>query len=443
MFFWHVPAPNEALLISGSKRQAQDTQFRIVTGHGTFVLPIKQKARILSLALREAEIVEECITIQGIRLNVRAVAVFKVGDDPMSIANAARRFLAEQNRVEELVGRVFAGHLRSIIGGLTVEQIIRERDRVAQEIKDGSHAEMEKLGIVVDALQIQEIEDATDYINNLAAPHAAAVASQARIAQAKADQEAAQREQEAMALKAEYERDVAIKTAGFLAETEQAKAQAGPGGPAGRGQGVPGRHRRADQAGPATGRTGGPAPRGRGTPAGGRRGVPAADHGRGRATRPSSPPMARRTPSGHGGSPGRRPTRPGRNRCVQGNQELIAANRIIEITPGVGEAAARGLAGSNLTILNGTEGVNEVLVGLVGQGMSILDALEEGDWQHDWCDRQRSDDGSVDQPARTGDGAAAATELRGPLNRGGRSTNRRVHDGLYSPSGNDRVRVNV
>jgi len=82
--------------------------------------------------------------------------------------------------MEVLVGRVFAGHLRSIVGGLTVEQIIRERDRVAQEVKDGSHAEMEKLGIVVDALEIQEIEDASGYISNLAAPHAAAVASQAR-----------------------------------------------------------------------------------------------------------------------------------------------------------------------------------------------------------------------------------------------------------------------
>jgi flotillin len=102
--------------------------------------------------------------------------------------------LAVQNRMQVLVGRVFAGHLRSIIGGLTVEQIIRERDRVAQEIKDGSHAEMEKLGIVVDALEIQEIDDSSGYINNLAAPHAAAVASLARIAKAKADQEAAERE---------------------------------------------------------------------------------------------------------------------------------------------------------------------------------------------------------------------------------------------------------
>ena len=65
MFFWHVPAPNEALLISGSKRQSQDPQFRIVTGHGSFVLPVKQKARILALALREAEIVEECVTTRA------------------------------------------------------------------------------------------------------------------------------------------------------------------------------------------------------------------------------------------------------------------------------------------------------------------------------------------------------------------------------------------
>ena len=231
MLFWHVPAPNEALLISGSKRRSQDTQFRIVTGHGSFVMPIKQKARMLSLALQEAEIVEDCITSQGIRLNVRAVAAFKVGDDSVSIANAARRFLSEQDRMEVLVGRVFAGHLRSIVGGLTVEQIIRERDRVAQEIKDGSHGEMEKLGIVVDALEIQEIEDSSGYIDNLAAPHAAAVASQARIARAKADQLAAEQEQQAAAMKAQYQRDLVIKQSGFLAETEQAKARAAQSGP--------------------------------------------------------------------------------------------------------------------------------------------------------------------------------------------------------------------
>lgn len=377
MLFWHVPAPNEALLISGSKRQAQDTQFRIVTGHGSFVLPIKQKARMLSLALREAEILEECVTNQGIRLNVRAVSVFKVGDDPASIANAARRFLAEQDRMEELIGRIFAGHLRSIIGGLTVEQIIRERDRVAQEIKDGSHAEMEKLGIVVDAVQIQEIEDATGYINNLAAPHAAAVASQARIAQAKSDQEAAEREQEALALKAQYERDVAIKRAGFLAETEQAKAQAAQAGPlaaarasqdviteqtklAQRQAELAAQRLEAEVRRPADAE----AYRQRTLAEAHRDEAKFAADGAAYAERTTAEAQADANKARAGS-------------LREGNQELIAANRIIEALPAIVEAAARGIADSNLTILNGTEGVNEVLLGIVGQGMAILDTLKK------------------------------------------------------------------
>jgi hypothetical protein len=80
-------------------------------------------------------------------------------------------------------------------------------------------------------LQIQEIEDTSGYINNIAAPHAAAVASQARIAAAKADQEATRREQEAAALRAEYLRDTEIKQAGFAAEVEQARARAAQSGP--------------------------------------------------------------------------------------------------------------------------------------------------------------------------------------------------------------------
>src|SRR6201994_209588 len=231
MFFWQVPAPDEALLISGSKHKDAATQFRIVTGHGAFVLPIKQKARILSLALREAELVEGCVTKQGIPLRLRAVAIFKVGDDIASIANAARRFLAEQDRMEELCGRIFAGHLRSIAGALTVEEIIRERNRVPQEVVDTSHTEMEKLGIVVDGLQIQEIEDPTGYIRNLAAPHTAAVASQARIAAAERDQEASEKEQVAARAKAQYSRETAIAQVRIAAAGEEAGARAAQAGP--------------------------------------------------------------------------------------------------------------------------------------------------------------------------------------------------------------------
>ena len=225
MLFWHVPAPNEALLISGSRRKEQDTQFRIVTGHGCFVLPIKQKARFLSLSLQEAEIAEDCITTQGIRLHIRAIAAFKIGDDPASIANAARRFLAEQNNMEELVGRIFAGHLRSIIGSLTVEEIIRERDRLSQEVKDGSHGEMEKLGIVVDSLA----DPGDRGRDRLHQQHSSALRCRSR--QPGPDRQCAGRpgSHPARAGGAGPEgrvstRDTAIKTAGFDAETEQANA---------------------------------------------------------------------------------------------------------------------------------------------------------------------------------------------------------------------------
>lgn len=421
MLFWHVPAPNEALLISGSKRQKDAAQFRIVTGHGSFVMPIKQKARVLSLALQEAEITEECITNQGIRLNVRAVAAFKVGDDSASIANAARRFLSEQDRMETLVGRVFAGHLRSIVGGLTVEQIIRERDRVAQEIKDGSHAEMEKLGIVVDALEIQEIEDSSGYINNLAAPHAAAAASRARIAKAQADMEAAEREMASYAMKAQYERDLSIKQAGYQAETQEAKARAEQSGPLAEAQAkqqviqqmtalaqheaelaaqrLEAEVRRPADAEAYRTRTLAEASRDQArftTEAEAFRKRQLAEADRDQAKLAAEAEAFRQTTLADSEAKATRLRADAQahaertqaegqadaNQALaaslrEGNQELIAASSLIENLPVLVEAAARGLAGANLTVLNGTQGVNEVVAGLVGQGISILDLLRK------------------------------------------------------------------
>src|SRR3978361_210307 len=92
MFGYRVPAPNEALLISGRKHRGADAlQFKIVTGHGVFVVPVFSRASTLTLAMQEAEVVEDCFTQQGLTLAVRAVIAFKVGDDHESIAAAAGR----------------------------------------------------------------------------------------------------------------------------------------------------------------------------------------------------------------------------------------------------------------------------------------------------------------------------------------------------------------
>ena len=231
---WKVPEPNQAILASGRHHRTADgveAGFRIVVGRGVLVIPGVQVVRRLNLDLKETELSVDCVTKQGIPLTVRGVVIFKVGDDPTSIANAARRFLDQEGQMENRVHNVFAGHLRSIVGSLTVEEMIRDRARLTAETRDSSSTETEKLGLVIDSLQIHEIEDPTGYIENLAMPFAAAVASQARIAQASADREATQREQEAAALKAEAVRDAEIKKAAYKADVDKASAEAAQAGP--------------------------------------------------------------------------------------------------------------------------------------------------------------------------------------------------------------------
>ncbi len=241
---WRVAEPNEALIISGmgakGKHHNEDAglDFNIVTGGGKMVFPAFQVVRRLSLDLREADLAIECVTHQGIPLGLRGVVIYKVGDDPASIANAARRFLDQQSDMNQRVHNVFAGHLRAIVGNMTVEEMIRDREKLTQLTRESSGTEMEKLGLIVDSLQIQEIDDPTGYIGNLGRPHAAAVESQARIAQAQADEAATRREQEADARKAEARRTSQVQQAGYSAEVNEAAALARQAGPKAEAQAI-------------------------------------------------------------------------------------------------------------------------------------------------------------------------------------------------------------
>src|SRR5205085_11213971 len=169
--------------IHGREHGTSGAPIRVISGHGAFVLPVCRKVRFLTLALREAEVEETCVTKQGISVNVRSVIAFKVGNDEESIVNAGQRFLSDQDQMSILTGRIFAGHLRSIVGSMTVEEIVTERQKLATEVLDGSKAEMAKMGLIVDSLQIQSIDDmGMGYIDAMAAPHNAAIQRQAKIA---------------------------------------------------------------------------------------------------------------------------------------------------------------------------------------------------------------------------------------------------------------------
>jgi uncharacterized membrane protein YqiK len=232
--FWKVAEPNEAMIVSGLGAGNGDQAglgFRIVVGRGTLVLPGLQTVRRLSLAAHKSDLTVDCVTTQGIPVHVRGVVVYKVGDGLGEIANAARRFLERDADMDGSVHEVFSGHLRSIVGTLTVEEIIRDREKLALETRNSSAVEMQKLGLVIDSLQIQEVADPTGYIENLAKPHQAAVEAEARIAAAERNREATEREQAAAAIAAKAISESEVEQARMRAAAERAKAEASQAGP--------------------------------------------------------------------------------------------------------------------------------------------------------------------------------------------------------------------
>jgi uncharacterized membrane protein YqiK len=236
---YRIAEPDEALIISGMAHghsagqvAGESMRFKIVTGGGTMVMPGLSKVRALSLMAHESEVQVPCVSQQKIRLDLRGVIVYKVGDDYRSIANAARRFLDRPaQELESKVQNVFVGHLRAIAGSMTVEEMISDQDKFAQQVRDRCTSEMESFGLVIDSFQIQSITSPSNYIENLAVPHQAAVEQDARIARAQADQTAVAQEQTAQGQIAESIRGTEIKKAGFQAEIDRAQRQAGQQGP--------------------------------------------------------------------------------------------------------------------------------------------------------------------------------------------------------------------
>ncbi|RKS75371.1 SPFH domain/Band 7 family protein [Motilibacter peucedani] len=359
MFGYRVPAPDEAMIISGGKQKGDEggvLPFRIVTGHGAWVLPVFRKVSYLTLAMREATVVEDCVSQQGISLAVRAVIAFKVGSDTASIAAAAQRFLANQNQMDELTGQIFAGHLRSIVGSMTVEAIIRERQTLAENVLDASKIEMAKIGLTVDSLQIQSIDDkGSGYIRALAAPHQAAVNQAAQIAQAVADQASAMARQESDRNQAEYARQTAVARAQYQAEIDTAQQKASQAGPLAAAQ--------AQQAVLAE------------------QALVAAKNAELReaqliaeVVKPAQAEAERIRTLAQAQAEATRLS--AEAAAAEGRIALDQA--VIAQLPDLVRAAAAGLQGANLTVLDGAQGLNGAVASLAAQGISILDTVRGG-----------------------------------------------------------------
>src|SRR5579862_6689134 len=197
--------PNEALIVYGFRGP------RVIKGHGTIIFPMVESCRELSLELMSFDVApqQDLYTKQGVAVTVEAVAQIKVRSDEESILTAAEQFLSKTpDQRESLIRLVMEGHLRGIIGQLTVEQIVKEPEMVAERMRSTCLDDMSKMGLEVISFTIREVRDKNEYITNMGRPDVARIKRDAEIAAAEA------------------ERDTAIRRANALREAAIAKAAA-------------------------------------------------------------------------------------------------------------------------------------------------------------------------------------------------------------------------
>jgi flotillin len=237
--------PHEAIIVYGFRGT------RIVKGGGTVIFPMVETARQLSLQLMSFDVApqQDLYTKQGVAVTVEAVAQIKVKSDPESVQTAAEQFLTKTDAEREgLIRLVMEGHLRGIIGQLSVEQIVKEPEMVGDRMRATCAADMSKMGLEVVSFTIKEVRDQNEYITNMGKPDIArikrdaevaaadadrdiairrAVATrEAAVARAQADQERVLAETLSQAKQAEAQRDLEVKRAQYVEMTKRQQAQA-------------------------------------------------------------------------------------------------------------------------------------------------------------------------------------------------------------------------
>ncbi|HEX9362930.1 MAG TPA: SPFH domain-containing protein [Candidatus Dormibacteraeota bacterium] len=242
---YHVAGANEALIVAGSRgakvrdERGQvvatpgDKGVKVVVGGGTFVRPLLDRVGKLKLTARQISVqLADAVTSQGIKVQVQGVATFKIGRDVESLRNAAERFLdAKPEQVDSIVKNVLEGSLRSIVGTLTIEELIRDRQKLLQQVQDAAKGDLATSGLQIDAFTIQSFSDESNYIELLGQQSVATVSRDARMAKASTDQEAAVREAQAQQIKINAARDVSLREAETRTQVAAAQARADQAGP--------------------------------------------------------------------------------------------------------------------------------------------------------------------------------------------------------------------
>ncbi|SEE50163.1 flotillin [Arthrobacter alpinus] len=228
----HIASPDQALVISSkdNKSQPDPNSQRVVFGR-IFINPFTQRAYPLSLASRQVALKIEAISQNGIKLHLTGVAQVKVGGDADSVRKAAQRFLNQQDAIDHYTQETLSGSLRSIVGTLTVESIIKDRATFAKSVKEEAEHSMHNQGLEIDTFQIQSVDDDSGYLINLGRPEAALAEKNAKIAEAQFLQEAEQAKALADEQVALAQQQLIIKRAELKEEADARQARADAAGP--------------------------------------------------------------------------------------------------------------------------------------------------------------------------------------------------------------------
>ncbi|MCP3738272.1 SPFH domain-containing protein [Rossellomorea sp. BNER] len=243
---YRTAGPDEALIVTGSYLGNKNVhvdesgnKIKIIRGGGAFVLPVFQQAEPLSLLSSKLEVTTpEVYTEQGVPVMADGTAIIKIGGSIGEIATAAEQFLGKSKEDRENEAKeVLEGHLRSILGSMTVEEIYKNRDKFSQEVQRVATQDLAKMGLVIVSFTIKDVRDKNGYLDSLGKPRIAQVKRDADIATAEAEKETRIKRAEASkdAKKAELERATEIaeaekenqmKMADYRREQDVAKARA-------------------------------------------------------------------------------------------------------------------------------------------------------------------------------------------------------------------------
>ncbi len=227
--------PNEVLIISGRRRtvtgpdgRRRTVGYRLVHGGGTFVWPIKEKVQRMSLELMTLEVrTPEVYTVNAVPVTVDGVAQVKIKGDEESIAMAAEQFLSRSREdVMKTVLQTVEGHMRAVLGTLTVEEIYRGRQEVARRVREAAAEDLRKMGMEILSLTIRNVADTQGYLEALARPRIAQVKRDAVKGEAEAEKEAQQARFQAETAIAQAQRDMELKKAEYEAEVKAKRAEA-------------------------------------------------------------------------------------------------------------------------------------------------------------------------------------------------------------------------